>query len=83
MIHATERADRDDDGALASIDADAKRWVVALTLTGLLMSLLVIAGVYVATTARGVNEPCVEKKTNDELTMMDAFFQGSPEWDGR
>jgi hypothetical protein len=83
MIHAREGADGDEDDPAADIDADAKRWVVALTLTGLLMTLLVIAGVYVATTARGVNRVCVEKKANDEPTLMDAFFQAAQEQEGR
>jgi hypothetical protein len=83
MIRAREGVDGDEDGPVAEVDADAKRWVVALTFTGLLMTLLVIAGVYVTTVGRGVNRVCVQKETKGEPMLMEDFFQASPEWDGR
>jgi hypothetical protein len=81
MIDARESVDGDEDGQLADVDAEAKKWVAALTLTGLLMTLLVLAGLYITTTVRDVNHACFDKKMNDEHLLMEAFFQISPEQD--
>ncbi len=81
MTDVHESADGAEDGQLADIDAEANRWVAALTLTGLLVTILVIAGLYVTTTARAVNQVCFQKKMNDEHTLMEAFFQAPPEQD--
>ncbi|MFK4445995.1 hypothetical protein ABH944_006190 [Caballeronia udeis] len=56
-------------------DVEAKRRVSALTLTGLPMIILAIAGLYVAMTPRNVDQACFQKKMNDEHTLMEAFFQ--------
>jgi hypothetical protein len=46
-----------------------------------LMTLLVIAALYITTAVRDVNHVCFEKKMNDEHSLMEAFFQISPEQD--
>ncbi|QQC66064.1 hypothetical protein [Paraburkholderia ginsengisoli] len=81
MLDARESVDSDEDGQLTDIDAEAKKWVAALTLTGLLVTLLVIAGLYITATMRDVDHVCFEKKMNDEHSLMEAFFQLSPEQD--
>jgi hypothetical protein len=70
-----------EDGQLSASDVDAQRWVAALTLTGLLMTVLVIAGLYVATTPRDVNQACFQQTMADEHTLLEAAFQTPPEQD--
>jgi hypothetical protein len=81
MTDVRESVDGDEDGQLAHIDAEAKRWVAALTFTGLLMTILFIAGLYVAMTAHAVNQGCFQRKMNDEHTLLEASFQAPPEQD--
>lgn len=70
-----------EDDQLSAGDLEAQRWVAALTLTGLLMTLLVIAGLYVATTPRIVNQACFQTRMNDEHTLLEAAFLTPPEQD--
>ena len=81
MTNVRESVDGNEDGQLADIDAEAKRWVAALTFTGLLITIVFIAGLYVTMTAHAVNQACFQKKINDEHTLMEAFFEAPPEQD--
>lgn len=78
MIDIRASGEGDEDRQLPGDDVEAKRRVSALTLTGLLVIILVIAGLYVATTPRNVNQECFQKKMNDEHTLMEAFSQAPP-----
>lgn len=79
MTDATNSFDDDENRQFADIDAEAKSWVVALVLTGLLMTLLGIAALHVATTEREANRACFDRSISDGLTLSDAFFQAPPE----
>ena len=81
MTDVRESVDGNEDGQLADIDAEAKRWVAALTFTGLLITIVFIAGLYVTTAAHAVNQACFQKKIDDEHTLMEASFQAPPEQD--
>ncbi|SIT35612.1 hypothetical protein BN2475_50127 [Paraburkholderia ribeironis] len=81
MIGIKESMKGDEDGPLSASAVEAQRWVAALTLTGLLMTILVIAGLYVATTPRNVNQACFQAKMDDEHTLLEASFQTSSDQD--
>jgi hypothetical protein len=81
MIGIKEGMKGDEDGQLSASDVEAQRWVAGLTLIGLLMTILVIAGLYVATTPRNVNQGCLRAKMLDEHTFLEASFQTPPEQD--
>ncbi|SAL33640.1 hypothetical protein AWB69_03031 [Caballeronia udeis] len=81
MIDIRASGEGDEDRQLPGDDAEVKRRVSALTFTGLLMTILVIAGLYLAMTPRNVNQACFQQQMNDEHTLMEAFFQAPPEQD--
>jgi hypothetical protein len=69
----------DGDDASLEFDTDAKRSVAGLTLTALLLTVLFVVGLYAAARAGDANPACLKRKMNDEHTLMEAFFQNSPE----
>lgn len=79
MARITRSAGHDDGEPLADIEVEAKPWVAALTLTGLVMTLLLVAGLCVATSARHTDQACFRKEINGEHTLMEAFFPNPPE----
>lgn len=81
MIGINESMKGDEDGQLSAHDVETQRWVAALTLTGLMMTMLVIAGVVVATTPLNVDQACFQTKMDDEHTLLEASFQTPPEQD--
>ncbi|WP_322029326.1 hypothetical protein [Paraburkholderia sp. J76] len=56
-------------------DAETQLWVGALVFTGLLLTLLFIAGLAVVTAPRNVDRQCFERNVADEQTLQEAFFQ--------
>ncbi|CAB3795678.1 hypothetical protein [Paraburkholderia fynbosensis] len=71
-----------DEGAhLSACDVQTQQWVAALTLTGLLMTILVLAGLSGVTASRHVNQVCFRTKMNDGHTLLEASFQTPPEQD--
>jgi hypothetical protein len=60
-------------------EAEAQRWISALTLTGLLLTLLVVAASFSSVAPRDVDRACFERKLNGEHALMEAFFQNPPE----
>ncbi|MFM0204935.1 hypothetical protein PQR53_34515 [Paraburkholderia fungorum] len=81
MIGIEESTKGDEDSQLSASDVQAQRWVAALTLTGLLMTILIIAGLYVATTPRNVNQACFQTEMDDGHILLEASFQTPPEQD--
>jgi len=68
----------EEDGQLVGSDTETKHWVNALTLTWLVLTLLVAAGLSFLLAYGEVNPACFERKMNDEHTLMEAFFQNPP-----
>ncbi|MGF6767789.1 hypothetical protein P3T18_000259 [Paraburkholderia sp. GAS199] len=66
---------------LSQGDVEAQRWVAALTLTGLLMTLLMIAGLHAATTHPDIDQTCFRTKMDDESTLLKASFQSPADQD--
>lgn len=81
MIGIEEKAKGDESGQLSSSDVEAQRWVAGLAFTGLLMTLLVIAGAYIATSPRDIGQACFHAKMADEHALLEASFQSPPEQD--
>lgn len=81
MIGINEGVKGDEGGQPSASDVETQRWVAALTLTGLLMTLVVIAGLYVGTIPRSVNQACFRAKMDDGHTLLEASFQTPPEQD--
>jgi hypothetical protein len=81
MTGIKESMKGDEGGHLSAGDVETQQWVAALTLTGLLMTILVLAGLSVVTTPRRVNQMCFQTKMNDEHTFLEASFQTPPEQD--
>lgn len=79
MAEIGQSAKDDEEARFSEIDADTKRWVAGLTLTGLLMTMLLVVELIDSTTARDVNPACFRKEMRDEHTWMDAFFQNPPD----
>jgi hypothetical protein len=66
---------------LSASDVETQQWVAALTLTGLLMTILVLAGLSVATTPRRFNRVCFQTKMDDAHILLAAFSQTPSEQD--
>lgn len=72
-VHSTEET------ALLDSEADAQLWVGALVFTGLLLTLLFVAGLAIVTARGNVDRQCFERNVPDEQTMQEAFFQYPPD----
>ncbi|CAD6558575.1 hypothetical protein [Paraburkholderia metrosideri] len=81
MIGIEKSVKEDENGQLSASDVEAQRWVAGLTFTGLLMTMLVIAGAYAATTPRDIDQACFQAKIADEHALLEAAFQTPPEQD--
>jgi hypothetical protein len=64
---------------IADRDVEVQRWTSALTFTGLLLTLLVVAASFAPVASRDVDQACFKRKLGDEHALMEAFFQNPPE----
>lgn len=62
------------DAPFSDADTEAQRWVAALTLTGLLMTILFAIELHIAAAGSRANSACFQKEINGEHALMDAFL---------
>ncbi|TDV33947.1 hypothetical protein C7405_110198 [Paraburkholderia caballeronis] len=81
MFDTDECVGDDESGRLSNEEADAERWVAALTLTGLLMTMMLVAGLSARSAVHDVDPACFRNAMNGERALMEASFQSAPEQD--
>lgn len=79
MTDITEGVRSNKNAQLLDGKAHVKWWVCMLVLNGLLLTLLVVAGLYLEATPGDVDRACFKNKMSDAHTLDEAFFQSPPD----